>query len=110
MDEIIEKYDSMYRNEVDYDRKLEWIERLEEQLKDKIAEQYEGTEGRVGVYPYDEIYYDYIGMKIAEMNGDNFRYNNYKSLFDAAYADLADYYNRKYQLKRGTRYNAYPLS
>lgn len=107
-DDIIARFDSLYVNQVPHETKNEWLCRLEAQLRDRIVQYYQipasETPEFAGVYPYDEIYIQYLAMKCAERNGDTVRYNNAHAAFISAYSDLADFYNRKYESTKKTRY------
>ena len=107
-DNIIAQFDSLYINQVPNETKHEWLCRLEAQLEDQILQYYSIPESKtpeyVGVFPYDEIYIHYLNMKCAERNGDTNRYNNAHAAFISAYSDLADFYNRKYESTKETRY------
>lgn len=106
-EKIIADYDALYPNQVQYEQKLTWLERLEGQLKDRILSRYDVTPApeMVGVAPYDEVYIYYLKQKCAERNEDIVRHNNATAAFEEAYNALADYYNRTYTDKTDkTRY------
>lgn len=107
-DDIIARFDSLYINQVDHETKAAWLNRLEAQLEDQILQYYSipksETPEYVGVFPYDEAYIHYLNMKCAERNGDTNRYNNAHAAFISAYNDLADFYNRRYESTKETRY------
>lgn len=96
--------DTALFNTVDSALKEEWLQRLEEKLKTEFANGYKHDNEQVGVYPYDEVYVEYLKMKIAEKQGDFSRYNNYKMQFDSALEELKAFYARMYESKTDVRW------
>lgn len=107
-DDIIARFDSLQINQVDHETKAAWLCRLEAQLRDQIVQYYSipksETPEYAGVYPYDEVYIHYLAMKCAERNGDTVRRNNAAAAFEDAYNRLAEFYNRRYESTKETRY------
>ena len=94
--DYIAEFDRVFINIVDYETKKKWLDRLEAELRDMLANRIpEGTE-TVAVFPYDEVYIEYLKMKCAELSGDTTRFNNYLSLFNDARDRLCAYYIRTY--------------
>ena len=100
--DYIAQADAQYMNEVDADMKEKWLDGLEAKLRIELGDRVpEGTE-KVAVFPYDDIYIEFLKMKIAEMCGDNERYNNYLTQFNSARDALHAYYVRTYKAKTNT--------
>lgn len=94
--DYIAQADAQYPNTVDADTKMRWLDGLEGKLRDQLADRIpEGAE-TVGVFPYDDIYIEFLKMKIAEKAGDITRYNNYLTQFNSARDELYAYYVRTY--------------
>ena len=90
----INELDTVYPNAVDYSVKQKWLDTLEGQLKEQLADVLpEGTE-IVGVAPYDGIYVAYLRLKCAERAGDINRYNNALTQFNTEREALFSYYIR----------------
>ena len=86
----------VYPNAVDHDLKQKWLDRLEAEMRIELEGHIpKGTEV-IGVHPYDDIYVEYLKMKIAERNGDIERFNNYFSLFQDRKDKLYAHYVRTY--------------
>ena len=95
--DYIAQADIQYPNTVDADTKMRWLDGLEGKLRDQLADRIpEGAE-TVGVFPYDDIYIEFLKMKIAETAGDITRYNNYLTQFSSARDELYAYYVRTYK-------------
>ena len=97
--DYIAQADAQYPNTVDADIKAKWLDGLNEKLRIELGDRVpEGTE-TVAVFPYDDIYIEFLKMKIAEMCGDIERYNNYLTQFNGARDALYAYYIRTYKTK-----------
>ena len=107
-DDIAARFDASFINSVPHEIKIDWLSRLEAQLYDQLAKYYRVPDTKKGEYialfPYDEIYLQYLSMKCAERNGDTVRFNNASAAFSAAFDALADYYNRNFESTKNTRY------
>lgn len=100
-DTIIANFDALYPNDIPFEQKKLWLERLEEKLRDRLAVR--DTDGLVGKPPYDEIYTHYLAMKVAARGGDTVRCNNATAAFDAAERELANSITRRTKSEQ-TRY------
>lgn len=95
--DYIAQADTQYMNTVDADTKMKWLDGLEEKLRIELGDRIpEGTE-TIAAFPYDDIYVEFLKMKIAEMCGDIDRYNNYLTQFNSARDALYAYYVRTHK-------------
>lgn len=118
VDKAIKDYDQLYPNTLPYEKKLEFISRLDKRIYDDIYSKYENcspesfdgysydcsplTELLVSA-PYDGIYIKYIASQIDLINGDISRYNNSANVFNSEFSDFSNMYNRTHKWKSRTK-------
>lgn len=98
--DYIDECDRVYFNTVDYETKKKWLDRLESEMRIELEGHIPSGTEIVGVHPYDDIYVEYLKMKIAESVGDINRFNNYLSLFNDRRQKLYAYYVRTYKTSK----------
>ena len=106
--EAIDRIDSLKHNTYTYGEKIEWLSRLDGNIKNQIIDTHEGgqdviykpytendmdTELLIGA-PYDEMYIRYLEAQIDYYNGEIARYNNSMMMYQAAYDAYERFYNR----------------
>lgn len=106
--EAITKFDEVYKNNIPYKLKLEWISNLDSTVYNEIIRSHENSESVVfSPYnlttsgdtllivpePYSEIYLHFLAMKKDLYLYDISRYNNDLALFTTAYIEFENYYN-----------------
>ena len=107
--EAMHRADALKPNSYSNAEKIKWISMLDGLIKEKIVDTHEGGENVVfNGYeedcdlttvllvpaPYDEIYIHWLAMQIDLTNGEFARYNNSKTVYNFAYQDFANYWNR----------------
>lgn len=106
--EAIAKADTLRPNQIPKDVKVEWIKQLERTICIEIYNTHDTTDIEFtdiesktfeddtlfASSPYDEIYMQYICVKIDYYNAEYERYNNDSATFKALYNDYGSYYNR----------------
>ena len=107
--EAMHRADALKPNSYSNEEKIRWISILDGLIKKKIFDTHEG--GEDVVYdgyetetplttellvpaPYDDIYVHWLMMQIDLTNGEYARYNNSAKVYNSAYQDFANYYNR----------------
>lgn len=107
--EAINRIDAVKPNSYPQGEKIRWLNALDGMVKSKVIDTHEG--GNTAVFngytedtplatellvpaPYDEMYLFWLESKIDYSNGETGRYNNSISMFNNAYAEYANYYNR----------------
>ena len=120
--DAIQKAKQLRSSEVSTDTMVQWLAALDGKIWTEIICQYdEHTPAAMptyGIYdadpeeetnllipaPYDQIYIDYLLMRIDLENDDYERYNNRAVLFNEQYQAYVNYYNREHiHSKRVTR-------
>lgn len=117
--EAIDRIDSLKHNTYTYGEKIEWLSRLDGNIKNQIIDTHEGgqdviykpytekdmdTELLIGA-PYDEMYIRYLEAQIDYYNGEIARYNNSMMMYQAAYDAYERFYNRTHMpLGHGVKY------
>lgn len=107
--EAIGKVDELCPNQYGQEQKFSWLSVLDGKIyldlfmthKANAVPRFHGyadadpnTTLLVG-YPYaEEVYINYLQAKIAQENGETVKYNNAISLFNAAYAEFAQWYHK----------------
>lgn len=108
--EALERMDGLKPNTYGEDEKIGWLAALDARIHEEIrmthehGESEEGFAGYTGETdrdtellapaPYDELYLYYLESKIDYYNGEMGKFNNSAAMFNAAYADYANYINR----------------
>jgi hypothetical protein len=112
--QAIAKINTLKPNSYTEEDKIGWLSELDERIKAEIIDTHESSEEVVfNGYtadtsvatdllvpaPYDEVYIQWMESKIDYWNGENKRYNNSISMFNATYSDYARHYNRTHMPK-----------
>ena len=111
--EAINGIDSLKPNKYTQEQKLEWLYRIDGLLKEQVVDTHEGGEGvEVIDYtkapfgtellvpaPYDELYINYLAMKIDYANGDFKKYNNSAYMYNESLGEYRKWYNRTHMPK-----------
>lgn len=106
--EVIDRIDSLKHNTYTRGEKVEWLSRLDGNIKNQIIDTHDG--GDDIVYrpytekdmeqdllisaPYDQIYIHYLEAQIDYYNGEISRYNNSMTMYQAAFDAYERFYNR----------------
>ena len=111
--DIIERVDLLEPNDYSPEQKLHWLSTLDGKIFRELIETHEGAEtDTLPVYvgggeeliigaPWGEdVYYYYLQAMIAAENSETQRYNKRMTLFNAAYREWTDFYNRTHRPKR----------
>ena len=109
---MIERVDLLEPNDYSPEQKLHWLSTLDGKIWREIIRTHEGGNVWCGPYrdgqeilligePYGEdIYYYYLQAMIAAENSETQRYNKRMTMFNAAYQEWTDFYNRTHKPKR----------
>lgn len=111
--EAIDRIDSLKHNTYTTIEKIEWLSRLDGQIKHQIIDTHEG--GNDVLYhpytekdiekelligsPYDEMYIRWLEAQIDYYNGEIARYNNSMMMYQAAFDAYQRHYNRTHMPK-----------
>lgn len=114
--DAIDSVDTMKPNGYEFKRKLRWLEQLEKKIWHEVLATHEGNpaeeepviqtgEETLLISGADEdIYQRWLEMQIAYADDEAARYENAAALFEAAYGDWANRYNRTHlPLQRAAR-------
>ena len=118
--EAIDKLDSLVINTYTQADKIEWLSRLETEIKQEIIDTHESSKRFVfSGYdedtsedtelivpaPYDDVYLKWMEAQIHYYNGENNKFNSAMMMYRAALDAFASYYHRYHMpLKRGNRF------
>ena len=108
INEVITQVDELKPNQISYDIKVRWISVLEGKIIDEIILTHELSEivefngytindmDTVLLVPdtYADVYIYYIEAMIDETNNESARYASSMQMFNSAWQDYANYYNR----------------
>lgn len=111
--EAINGIDSLKPNKYTQEQKIEWLDKLDGLLKEQVIDTHEGGEGVVKAdyntapvtkqllvpAPYDEIYINYLAMKIDFANGDYRKYNNSAFMYNESLGEYRKWHNRTHMPK-----------
>lgn len=102
--EIIGRVDALKYNTYTDAEKLEWLQRLEDQIQSQVYDAYEDGEKTAGALtmdsepsvakPYDEIYFRWLEAQIDYTNGEYDKYNASIVMYNTAYEAFANHYNK----------------
>ena len=105
--EAISEIDTLKPNSYSTTEKLRWLSRLDSRIQAEIIDTHEGGEPFAGYTsqtplstellapaPYSELYLFWLESQIDYANGETKRFNNSSTMFNVAYQDYANYYNR----------------
>ena len=116
--DIIDRVDMLEPNDYSPEQKLHWLSTLDGKIFHEVIETHEdadtdvlpeyvnGDEELIVAAPYGEdIYYYYLQAMIAAENSETQRYNKRMTMFNSAYTEWTNYYNRTHKPKRaGTHF------
>ena len=115
--EAINQVDALKPNAFLQEDKIRWLNTVENYIKTEIIDTHEGAEkvNFVGYdvntltdtvlivpSPYDVLYLRWLEAQIDYANGELGKYNNSITMFNSAYADFRNHYNRK-NMPKGTK-------
>jgi hypothetical protein len=105
--DIIERVDLMEPNDYSPEQKLHWLSTLDGKIYREVIKTHEdafiaftgpyqtGDEELIVAAPYGEdIYYYYLQAMIAAENSETQRYNKRMTMFNSAYQEWMNFYNR----------------
>lgn len=111
---IIDKFDALYRNDIPFEVKIDWLRELDQKMFLDIVATHEGApdiyagiddEGDndlIAEPPYDALYIAYLRNRLDEVTNETARYINSMQIFNDKLADFAKAYNRAHMpLERG---------
>ncbi len=116
--DMIERVDLLEPNDYGPEQKLQWLSTLDGKAFREVIETHEdGVTDTLPVYvngdeelliedPFaNDIYYYYLQAMIAAENSETQRYNKRMVMFNAAYQEWTNWYNRTHKPKRaGTHF------
>ena len=103
------RIDELKPNSYSQSEKIKWLSSLDGLVKSKIIDTHEGGEAVIfSGYdentelstellvpaPYDDVYLRWLETQIDYANGEYGKYNNSATVFNTAYTEYANYYNR----------------
>lgn len=98
IEEAIASLDATYQNSYSRKEKENWIEELEEMIKQDIIDTHEDPEKKgkelYAKGPYTDMYLYYMQAQIDKNNGEYDRYTNHMALFNATYQEYENRYHR----------------
>lgn len=111
--EAINLVDSLKHNTYALEDKVEWLSRLDLMVKNHILDTHEGEAVMFTGYdsttdlqtvllvpePYTEVYLRWMEAQIDYHNGEYQKYNNAIEMFNAAYQNYRNHYNRTHMPK-----------
>ena len=111
--DIIDRVDMMEPNQYSPEQKIRWLSTLDGKIFEEVIRTHEGqtvenftpyvngNEELIIGDPYGEdIYYNYLQMKIAQENSEANRYNRRATMFSSLYQEWVNYYNRTHLPRR----------
>ena len=114
--DLIERVDLLEPNDYGPEQKLQWLTSLDGKIYHEIIEPRSGS-GFLPAYengdeellieePFAmDVYYHYLQAMIAAENSETQRYNRRMTMFNAAYKEWTDWYNRTHLPKQaGTHF------
>ena len=112
--EAINRIDSLKPNNYSQDDKVAWLSKIDGIIKEKVIDTHEGGEDVVFEgygpdtntstellvpAPYDDLYMRWLEAQIDYANGEYGKYNNSMTMYNAAYAEYDNHYNRSHMPK-----------
>ena len=109
--EAINRIDSLKPNNYSQDDKVTWLSRIDGIIKEKVIDTHEGGEHIVfNGYdadtnintemlvpaPFDELYVRWLEAQIDYANAEYGKYNNSMTMYNSAYQEYENHYNRNY--------------
>ena len=108
--ECIDMVDSIKPNQYGVEEKTRWLSFLDGIIINDVLKTHEGYEGQYDEFtgyshdrlgtklivntPYDQMYVEFLKMKIDEANGETARYNNSATMFNSYLGMFKKYYNK----------------
>lgn len=115
--EAINRIDALKPNTYLQSDKIRWLNTVESYIKTEIIDTHEGSEKvafagydmntaldteLIASAPYDILYLSWLEAQIDYANAELGKYNNSITMFNSAYADFRNHYNRK-NMPKGTK-------
>lgn len=115
--EAINQIDALKPNAFLQEDKIRWLNTVENYIKTEIIDTHEGAEKvnftgydmnsaletvLIVSAPYDILYLRWLEAQIDYANAELGKYNNSITMFNSAYADFRNHYNRK-NMPKGTK-------
>ena len=114
--EAIQTIDTLKPNTYTEIDKIRWLSKLDGVIKTEIVDTHEGTGADFSGYdentpldtplivkaPYEDVYISWLESRIDYANGETAKYNNSAAVFNSAYADFQNFYNRSHMPKSGS--------
>lgn len=108
--QALDRIDSMYPNHFEAATKISWLSELDGKVHLEILKSHEGDVADFSGYsletepdtellipfPYDSVYSRYLEMMITQEYKEIERYNQAAALFNNAYLEFANWYNRSH--------------
>lgn len=105
--------DQIKPNQFAVEDKLRWLSFCDAMITEEVLKTHEGytpapfipygkddmEKYLIAQAPYDQLYIEFIKMKIDEENGETQRYNNSAVIFNGYYIDYKKWYNRTHRPK-----------
>ena len=112
IEEIIAKVDALSPNQYTTEQKIGWLSSLDGKIFHEVIlthmpgdfvyfppSGYDTDDYELIVQPpyAEDLYTYYLLSRIAEMNAETAKYNQYAALYNAAYSDWTGWYNRTHR-------------
>lgn len=112
--EAINRIDALKHNTYTQGDKIEWLSNLDSKVKQLIIDTHEGGEDVAFTCyndstdtdtellvpaPFDEVYLRWLEAMIDYHNGEYGKYNNSIEMYNTAYEEFQNYYNRTHMPK-----------
>ncbi|MBQ6864142.1 MAG: hypothetical protein IJO14_07890 [Clostridia bacterium] len=107
----ISRFDTLYPNEIPYERKIEWLSELDGRVHEEIIALHEGapptaftgyimaTPGNTELlvpFPFDKLYIEYMHAMLELVRSNAAQYNNCMQLAALTFDSFAAEYNREH--------------
>jgi hypothetical protein len=122
LQEAISNIDNLKPNQYTYPQKISWLSELDGKLYNEIIATHEFNEDEETIdwnpyseqtdpslelivgEPYEKIYEYWLAAKIDYWNGETVRYNNDMAMYNTAYQEYANWYNKNHKHKNNLGY------
>lgn len=115
--QAIAETDALKPNQYTDTEKTRWLDRLDRRIYDEIVLTHEGSDDvefsgydyttgeqeLIAADPYSEVYIFWLECQIDYANGETARYANSSTMFNTAYEDYRNWYNRQHLPKQQKR-------
>ena len=121
--DAITQVDNLKPNQYSVEEKINWLSEIELKIKNEIIDTHEKVSDKLDKFtqyteddvekdlaveePYSVLYVRYLSMMVDYYNAEFTRYNNSSVMFNLAYNDYANYYNRKYKSIKRYKYKVF---